>query len=243
VLRGQSGGARAVGLAGVAAGVFYAAPAGAFLSRRAGRALGIASSLADQGAIALTFDDGPHPRGTPAVLARLADSSVSATFFLTGEQVARYPALARELCAAGHELAVHGYRHGFLLAAGPRATMADIARSRDELEEVTGVRARYYRPPYGVANAAAILMARRLGLEVVLWSRWGRDWARGATPRSIAQLATRDLRGGDIVLLHDSDHYSTSGSWSATAEAVALIVEAAFDRGLAVRSVGAGNAV
>lgn len=241
--RGRSGGSRrAARLATVAAGALYAAPAAAFLSPRAGRLLGIATALDDQGAIALTFDDGPHAQGTPAVLARLAEFGVHATFFLTGEQVARHPDVARDLCAAGHEVALHGYRHRFQLALGPAETFADIARTRDELAQATGVVAGYYRPPYGVANAAAIVAARRLGLQVVLWSRWGRDWERDATPRSIATLATRRLHGGEIVLLHDSDHYSAHGSWSATAEAVAVILETVLARGLSIRTVGAANA-
>jgi peptidoglycan/xylan/chitin deacetylase (PgdA/CDA1 family) len=200
---------------------------------------GIATALADQCGVGLTFDDGPHPQGTPAVLARLAEYGVRATFFLTGEQVVRHPELAREVRTAGHELALHGYRHRFQPLCSPAETLADMARCRDEVEGATGVVADCYRPPYGVANAATIFSARRLGLRVVLWNRWGRDWERGASAKSISRLATRRLRGGEIVLLHDADHYSTPRSWRATAEAIGPIVETTLELGLPLRTIGA----
>ena len=227
-------------LAGAAtiASALYAAPAASFVSRRVGGLFGVASAIADRNAVALTFDDGPHPQGTPAVLDRLAEFDVRATFFVTGEQVARNPALAREIAAAGHELALHGYRHRFQLSLGPGGTWDDILRARDELTQATGVDASFYRPPYGVANAAAIVSARKLGLRVVLWTRWGRDWERGASPQSVASLATRRLTGGEIVLLHDADHYSAENSWSVTAKSVTLILTRVLELGLAVRTVG-----
>lgn len=228
---------RSIGIATALGGALYAAPAAALVSERAGRLLAIGSRVTDSAAIALTFDDGPHPKGTPAVLDRLALVGGRATFFLSGEQVARYPELAREICAAGHEIALHGYRHRFQLGISPGATMDDISRGQDEVVRATNVVPALYRPPYGVANAAALVSARRLGMRVVLWSRWGRDWERGASAQSIARLATSGLRGGEIVLLHDSDHYGASGSWSTTAEAVTLIHAAALEQGFAIRAV------
>jgi peptidoglycan-N-acetylglucosamine deacetylase len=77
----------------------------------------------------------------------------------------------------------------------------------------------------------ALRLVRRLGWSPFLWSRWGRDWERSATPASIAARATRDLGGGDIVLLHDADHYSSTGSWLRTAAALPDVLEAAFQTG------------
>ena len=109
----------------------------------------------------------------------------------------------------------------------PRALDEDCRRAAETIEAATGVAPGLYRPPYGVFAAASLLIVRRLGWRQLLWSKWGRDWERNATPASIAALATRGLRGGDVVLLHDADHYSSAGSWRRTAAALPLVVEAA----------------
>ena len=83
-----------------------------------------------------------------------------------------------------------------------------------------------YRPPYGVFSAGAVALVRERGLTPQLWSRWGRDWERRATAASIARRATRGLGPGDVVLLHDSDAYSSSGSWSRTAAALPSVIGA-----------------
>ena len=176
--------------------------------------------------IALTFDDGPHPLGTPAVLRELDRAGAKATFFLVGEQVEREPALAREIAAAGHSVALHGYRHILLLRRSPSAIRDDFARAADVIGRATGEEPTLYRPPYGVFSGPALLIVRRLGWRPLLWSRWGRDWERRATPASIAARATRDLSPGDVILLHDSDSYSAADSWRRTTAALPLVADA-----------------
>jgi peptidoglycan/xylan/chitin deacetylase (PgdA/CDA1 family) len=188
---------------------------------------GIELRLRSQHGIALTFDDGPHPQGTPAVLERLARANARATFFLVGEQVERRPALAAEIVAAGHEIAVHGYRHTLLLRRTPWELSDDLARAADVIGEATGIEATTYRPPYGVFSTAGLMLVRRRGWLPLLWSRWGRDWTRRATPASIARRATRAFSAGDVVLLHDADFYSAAGSWAKTAAALPAIIDAA----------------
>jgi peptidoglycan/xylan/chitin deacetylase (PgdA/CDA1 family) len=183
--------------------------------------------------VALTFDDGPHAQGTPAVLAALAAAGAHATFFLVGEQVERERALAAEIKAAGHEIAVHGYRHLLLLRRRVRALADDLERAIEVIGEATGEQPACYRPPYGIFSGGGLEVVRGRGWRPVLWSRWGRDWTRTATASSIAALATRDLRDGDIVLLHDADHYSVAGSWQKTAAALPRILETVGQRGLA----------
>jgi len=176
--------------------------------------------------VALTFDDGPHPQGTPAVLEILARANARATFFLVGEQVERRPSLAAEIAAAGHEIAMHGYRHSLLLRRTPWELNDDFDRATTIIAEATGAEPALYRPPYGVFSAGGLVIARRRGWEPFLWSRWGRDWSRRATPEGIARLAARNLSAGDVVLLHDADFYSSAGSWSRTAAALPSIIDA-----------------
>jgi peptidoglycan-N-acetylglucosamine deacetylase len=187
--------------------------------------------------VALTFDDGPHAEGTPAVLAELELGNATATFFLVGEQVRRRPALALEIAAAGHEVAVHGDRHTLLLRRRVRDLADDLDRAVATIADATGTAPTLYRPPYGVFSSGALAHVRARGWRPLLWSAWGRDWERRATPESIARRATRGLRGGDVVLLHDSDAYSSPGSWRRSAAALPSVIAAVAALGASASSV------
>jgi len=176
--------------------------------------------------VAVTFDDGPHPDGTPAVLDELAGRGAHATFFLVGEQVARRPALARRIVEDGHELAIHGYRHTLILRTRVRELATDLDRALAAIEDAAGVSPTLYRPPYGVFSSGALAHVRARGWHPLLWSRWGRDWERRATPSSIARRASARLCPGDVVLLHDSDAYSSADSWRKTTAALPSLLDA-----------------
>ena len=217
----------------VAAGalVGHAAPGLAAYSATLRRALGVAWRVPVEGGVALTFDDGPHPSGTPAVLDVLARADAKATFFLLGEHAERWPALVGEIVAAGHEVAVHGYRHRDLLVRGPGAVREDLRRAREVLEQLSGRSVRLWRPPHGVLTTSGLSAARERGWQPMLWSRWGRDWRAAATPVSIAREASTGVVAGDVLLLHDADHHSAPGSWRATALALPTILEAITEAG------------
>ena len=195
------------------------------------RSFGIPLHLAEHRGIAITFDDGPHREGTPAMLEVLDRHGTRATFFLVGEQVAREPALAAEIAAAGHAVAVHGYRHVLLLRRSPGAIREDFARAQEAIATATGCAPTLYRPPYGVFSGPALSIVRDLGWQPLLWSRWGRDWQARATSESIAARATRGVGAGDVILLHDADHYSSVGSWRKTAAALPAVLDAAAATG------------
>jgi peptidoglycan/xylan/chitin deacetylase (PgdA/CDA1 family) len=190
-------------------------------------ALGIPRRVPGGGAV-LTFDDGPHPEGTPAVLEALGDRK--AIFFMVGEQVERYPAAAAEVAAAGHEIALHGYRHRNQMRVTPRWLADDLARGAAAIADATGRPPTRYRPPYGIFTPAGLVLARR-SYSLLLWSKWGRDWRARTTPEQIARLATRDLGEGDVILLHDADWYSAAGSHRRTAAAVPRVLEALYPTG------------
>jgi peptidoglycan/xylan/chitin deacetylase (PgdA/CDA1 family) len=225
-------GTRIAGALGAAALAGYALPAlaGAWPALR--RPLGIEDRTADGHGYALTFDDGPHPQGTPAVLETLARERVHATFFLVGEQVLRSPALAREISDAGHGIALHCHRHRNLLRLTPHQVHEDIARAYAAIAEHTGCSPELYRPPYGVLNASALRLARARGWRTLLWSHWGRDWEARATPASITERVTAGAGPGAVLLLHDADDYSAPDSWRRTAAALPRVLEALAERGL-----------
>jgi peptidoglycan/xylan/chitin deacetylase (PgdA/CDA1 family) len=174
--------------------------------------------------VALTFDDGPHPEGTPAMLDALARAGARATFFVIGEQVRRRPQLLRRMVAEGHVVALHGDRHRLQLRLGHGAVGDDLARGAAAIEDAIGARPSWHRPPYGIYSPAGLRAARAAGMAPLLWSRWGKDWRGHTTPRRIAARATRALLPGDVILLHDADFYSARHSHRHTVDAVDLII-------------------
>jgi peptidoglycan/xylan/chitin deacetylase (PgdA/CDA1 family) len=194
--------------------------------------LGVEDRTSSGTGYALTFDDGPHVQGTPAILEILARERVSATFFLAGEQVRRDPELAREIVAAGHGIGLHCDRHRNLLRLAPWQVRADIARAQETIEAATGCAIGLYRPPYGILNASALRIAREHDWRTLLWSHFGKDWEARATPESIAARVTDGVGEGSILLLHDADDYSAPGSWRRTVAALPRVLEVLAERGL-----------
>jgi peptidoglycan/xylan/chitin deacetylase (PgdA/CDA1 family) len=174
--------------------------------------------------VALTFDDGPHPEGTPAILAILAQADLKATFFLVGEQVERRPALAAEIAAAGHAVGLHGYRHRLQLRLAGRDIAEDYRRGSAVIEEATQRSPELHRPPYGIYSGAGLAVARERRLRPLLWSKWGKDWRKFTTPERIAARATAGIADGDVILLHDADFYSSRDSHRRTGEALPLVI-------------------
>ncbi len=194
--------------------------------------LGVEDRTSTGAGYALTFDDGPHRQGTPAVLEILARERVYATFFLVGEQVRRNPSLAQEIVAAGHGIGLHCDRHRNLLRLSPAQVRADITRAQDTIERASGRAIALYRPPYGVLNASALRTARANAWRTLLWTHAGKDWQERATPASIAALLTEGAGEGSVLLLHDADDYGAFDSWRRTAAALPNVLETLSARGL-----------
>ncbi|WP_018333377.1 polysaccharide deacetylase family protein [Actinomycetospora chiangmaiensis] len=184
--------------------------------------------------VALTFDDGPQRLSTPRFLDVLAAHRVRATFFVIGRAVAADRPLAREMVAAGHELAVHGWDHRLLLRRRGHNMRDDLRRAFDIVADVRGHPPRWWRPPYGVASGAALHTARELGLQPVLWTAWGRDWTTRCSPASVRRRVMRVAQPGGCVLLHDADTYSAPGSWMSTLGALPGLLHAWQQAGLSV---------
>jgi peptidoglycan-N-acetylglucosamine deacetylase len=154
--------------------------------------------------VALTFDDGPHPAFTRAVLEALEQAGAKATFFVIGEKGARQPELLREIAARGHLVGVHGDTHDRALSFRSFARVrADMERAIEVVARATGERPRFYRPPVGQTNPRIARAAKELGLTIVGWSVRGLDGVRADPERVVARIVSR-LRDGAIVLLHDA---------------------------------------
>ena len=188
--------------------------------------------------VALTFDDGPDPGSTPAFLAELDRLGWRATFFMLGTMARNAPALVADVAAAGHEVAVHGDEHRNMLRRFPGAAADDVRRCRDTLAELTGSAPAWFRPPFGILSYGALRAAKRAGLATVLWTTWGRDWRKEATPESVTTDVLRRYVAGGTVLLHDSDCESYPGSWRSALGALPRLADAFGERELRVGPVG-----
>jgi peptidoglycan/xylan/chitin deacetylase (PgdA/CDA1 family) len=181
--------------------------------------------------VALTFDDGPDPRTTPLVLDRLDQLSIAATFFCLGEQVVSHPELVSEIRDRGHQVESHGFRHEHHFLRTPRWVRADLDSAIDALDHV-GIHPRWFRPPFGQTTGATMVEARRHNLRLVLWSAWGREWDEPDSI-SVARRVRAGIGPGGIVLLHDADVQSPSGSSGRATEALGPIAEHLHREGLA----------
>ena len=208
-----------------AAAGLHAAPALAAPLPFVRRSLGVYDRVRASRGVALTFDDGPHREGTPAVLDVLSERGIRATFFLVGEQIERNPGLAGEIVAAGHQVALHCHRHRNLLRLAPWQVRDDLERACAAIEQATGCSPKLYRPPYGVFNLAALRWARRRELCPLLWTHWGRDWEARATAASITERVTASVGQRSVLLLHDADDYSAPGSWRRTVQALPRVLD------------------
>jgi peptidoglycan/xylan/chitin deacetylase (PgdA/CDA1 family) len=220
--------------AAVAAAAAYASPSIARLLPPRWRATPRLSGIGRPDHVALTFDDGPDPKSTPAVAEALAALGWSATFFCLGPMVAADRRLTADLAAAGHELAVHGWSHDGAVRRTPGALADDVRRCRDAIADATGTSPHWYRPPFGELSVGSLLAARAADLRLVLWTAWGRDWRAEATPGSVVADVARGVVPGGTVLLHDSDCTSAEASWRITVAALPLLAELFADHGLEV---------
>jgi peptidoglycan-N-acetylglucosamine deacetylase len=174
--------------------------------------------------ICLTFDDGPHPEHTAAVLDVLKRYKVPASFFVIGEHAQEWPDLVRRIAAEGHVVANHSHSHGRPDKTSARQLLEEVCRTEEYLASLLSIRPRLFRPPYGKASLAKLWLLWRSGHAVVLWNVDPKDFACHSTAEIRAWFRQRPLRGGDLVLLHDTCPH--------TAALLPELVEEASRRGL-----------
>ena len=151
-------------------------------------------------AVALTFDDGPHPEDTPPLLDLLARHGARATFFMVGKSARRWPELVRRVAEAGHAIGNHTWDHTSFRLINGRFRRAQLAWCRDALAPYGSP---LFRPPYGEQSLASRLDAMRLGYDVVCWDAIAEDW-QDDPPEVLVERVMRRLAPGSIVLLHDT---------------------------------------
>lgn len=183
--------------------------------------------------VALTFDDGPHPRWTPRVLDILEKERATATFFVVARKAEKHPEVVRAILERGHAVALHSYAHDRLFALrSERRVRKDLERGIAVLEGVAGTRPALFRPPIGHTNPIVARVADALDLTVVGWTVSGRDGIASARPEAVAARIRRDLRDGAIILMHDSPEQGDREP--ASVRALPSVLAAVAGRGLRV---------
>ena len=165
--------------------------------------------------LALTYDDGPNDPHTLRILEVLAQHNVKATFFLIGRYVKQRPDIVRELVRAGQVVGNHTFSHPNLIFASARQTKTELQDCDQALADAVGEHSRLFRPPFGGRRPSTLKVARALGLEPVMWNVTGWDW-KGKPAEFVERKVRQQIRGGDVILLHDGDHEAFGADRSQT---------------------------
>ena len=168
--------------------------------------------------LALTYDDGPNDPHTQHLLDVLARHQVHATFFLIGRYVQQRPDMVRELIKAGHVVGNHTFTHPLLIFKSAREVRSQLESCNRALTDAVGEHSNLFRPPFGGRRPAVLRMARQMGLEPIMWNVTGYDW-NATSAEQIERKVTRQVRGGDVILLHDGGHrdFGADRSYTITA--------------------------
>ncbi|MBI3406228.1 MAG: polysaccharide deacetylase family protein [Acidobacteria bacterium] len=157
--------------------------------------------------VALTFDDGPNPATTPALLDLLEEHHARASFFVIGKYVRECPDLTREICRRGHVLGNHTENHVNLFWSNTGKIGEELALCKEAIQSATNAETHWMRPPWGYRGPQLNPVIRQKGFSgVVMWSALAWDWYPQPVARTIQKLSK--VRGGDIVLMHDGFHVS-----------------------------------
>lgn len=168
----------------------------------------IQATLGKTRQVLLTFDDGPHPNGTPQILDTLKRHNLKAVFFVVGMNVRKYPGLLQRIHAEGHTIGNHTFYHPNLAHLRPGRILKEIRETNELVRQITGVKPTLFRPPYGAVNAQVLQILRQEHMDVMLWTFDPGDWRNRNMARTIENLKrqmkfSEGGRGG-VVLFHDT---------------------------------------
>ncbi|MDR7275039.1 polysaccharide deacetylase family protein [Catenuloplanes atrovinosus] len=181
-----------------------------------------AAAACENGYVALTYDDGPNPSTTQALLTALRNAGARATFFNTGQRVQQNPGLAQAQVTAGHWVANHSWSHPHMTQLSAAQMQQELSSTQSAIQQATGVTPRLFRPPYGETNATLQSVASQLGLREVIWTVDSQDWNGASTAQIVS--AANSLQSGGVILMHDA--------YQNTINAVPQIVSNLAARGL-----------
>ena len=185
--------------------------------------------------VSLTFDDGPGAAYTPKILDILKKYNVKATFFVVGKHVKKYPEIARQIAAEGHDVGNHTYSHKDLVPATKATVIKEITKTEQALLEVLGMRTDLFRPPRGIFNQTSRKLIVERGYRIILWSVSSCDW-RLNNANMILRRIKRFTKNGSIILFHDSGALirREGGKRAGTVKSLPLIIEHLHESGFKI---------
>ena len=175
--------------------------------------------------IALTFDDGPHPRYTPQILDVLDQYGIKATFFVVGVNAKNYPDTLSSVIKGGHEIANHTYSHPHVSCLNTETLKDEVEHCESTIYGLTDNKTKLFRPPEGMIDADVRAVLRSLDYKVILWDIDTRDWAH-ESPEKIAENVISNVTSGDIILMHDYVSHN-----SPTIDAIKLFIPILIEKG------------
>ncbi len=181
--------------------------------------------------LALTYDDGPNDPWTPKLLEVLARHQVKATFFMIGRFVEERPDLARAVAEQGHVIGNHTMVHPNLIFVGRTGIEEELLQCATMLAASVGKHSNLFRPPFGGRRPAVLREVRRQGMVPVMWTVTCYDWRSSATADTVERHAVRQIRGGDVILMHDGSHVRMGADRSRTVEATDRLIRRYKDQG------------
>ena len=170
----------------------------------------VSASSAEKKKVAITFDDGPNPDYTPDLLKGLKERGVSATFFLLGKEVEKYPELVEQMHAEGHLIGTHSYEHVNLCNLTDEKAIEQVDKTNALIEKITGERPQFIRPPYGCWKKN---LDYKTSMIEVLWDVDPLDWKTGNSDVVVSRVL-KNVEEGDIILLHDASASSVKAALS-----------------------------
>jgi peptidoglycan/xylan/chitin deacetylase (PgdA/CDA1 family) len=174
--------------------------------------------------IALTYDDGPNDPHTLRLLEVFAKHGVHATFFLIGRYVQQRPDIVREIVKAGHVVGNHTFTHPLLIFKSTTEVRKELSDCRSALHDAVGEHSDLFRPPFGGRRPAVLGIVRELGFQPVMWNVTGYDW--NAPPSAVIERkVVKQIRGGDVILLHDGGHKQLGADRSQTVLATENLIK------------------
>ena len=194
--------------------------------------------------VMLSFDDGPDPRYTGRLLDILKANNIHATFFVVAEKAYKNPDLIRRIIDEGHLVGLHSLEHRDAWCESPAYQKRDIESGLEILKEL-GCDVSFYRAPWGHLNLTSLILAKKYGLKIILWSVMAQDWEKNSTALRVLGRLTKRTTNGSVLCLHDSGcgKAAAEGAPAHTIEAVSLFLPAMLNAGYRFVFPDSGNAV
>lgn len=178
--------------------------------------------------LALSFDDGPHPKYTVEILDILKEYDIKATFFVLGKHAELYPDIIKRQVHEGHEIGNHSYSHVNMKKASPKIIKEEYSKTQNAIYSISNIRPKVFRPPYGNYNDEVIKVVSSDDSSIVLWTFYqdSKDWSNPGVDK-IVNTTLSKVQNGDIILFHDYVYKKESH----TVEALKTILPKLIDEG------------